>query len=84
MADAETKVIQFHISRLKDKNPEVLMKTIKELVKFGAKSKEALPHLETVFKSHPDVEVRKAAHAAGLHIYKQVQMSEDHQEPTEA
>ncbi len=69
MPSSEDKVIQFYISRLKDKDVAVLLKTISALVEFGAKAKDALPVLEEVFKNHKDVEVKKAAQEAGRRIY---------------
>ena len=73
MASSQDKVISFHISRLKDKSSDVLLKTIEQLVTFGADAKDALPLLEELFKTNEDVEVRKAAQDAGRSIYLQIQ-----------
>lgn len=70
---SEDKVIQFHISRLRDKNPEVLLKTIQELVQFGAKAKPALPALRELFLSSDNLDVKKAAQQAGRVIFAQSQ-----------
>jgi hypothetical protein len=63
-------VVQFHISRLKDKQPEVVIKTIRELVLLGEKSEPALPHLEELYKNSPYDEVKDAAQKAGLLIFQ--------------
>jgi hypothetical protein len=73
MASSQDKVISFHISRLKDKNTDVLLKTIEQLITFGADAKDALPLLEELYKSNEDPDVQKAAQHAGLYIYKQMQ-----------
>jgi hypothetical protein len=69
MATSEEKMIEFHISRLKDKQPDVLLRTIQELVNFGAKAERALPALEALYKSNADANVREAAHKAGRTIF---------------
>jgi hypothetical protein len=56
------RVIEYHISRLGNKNPEVRLKAIKELELIGAV--EALDRLAS-FRNDPDKDVRKAAQAAG-------------------
>ena len=61
MASSQQKVVQFHISRLKDKNPEVLLRTIQELAAFGADAAEALPILEQVYRNHDDPQIKRAA-----------------------
>jgi hypothetical protein len=73
MASSQDKVISFHISRLKDKRSDVLLKTIEQLVTFGADAQDALPLLEDLFKTSEDIDVRKAAQDAGRSIYLQVQ-----------
>ena len=77
MASSEEKVIQYHISRLKDKNPEVLLKTIKALVEYGEKAKDALPLLEELFKNSGDPDVKKAAQQAGRVIFLKVKEAEE-------
>ncbi len=69
---SEDKVIQFHISRLRDKNPDVLLKTIQELVQFGAKAEPALPTLKDIFENTDNLDVKKAAQQAGRAIFAQV------------
>jgi hypothetical protein len=69
VATSEEKMIEFHISRLKDKQPDVLLRTIQELVNFGAKAERALPALEALYKSSPDPNVKEAAHRAGRTIF---------------
>lgn len=69
---SKEKVIQYHISRLKDKNPEVLVKTIQELAQFGKDAADALPLLESLFWTSEDVGVKKAAQLAGRTILQQI------------
>ncbi|MCB9435716.1 MAG: HEAT repeat domain-containing protein [Anaerolineales bacterium] len=69
---SKEKVIQYHISRLKDKNPEVLLKTIQELAQFGKDAADALPLLESLFWNSEDVSVKKAAQYAGRVILQQI------------
>jgi HEAT repeat protein len=66
------KVLAFHLSRLKDKNPQVRIQSIKELAHLG--DSEALEALQALFKSDPDPEVRKAAQDAGRAIYLKQQV----------
>jgi HEAT repeat protein len=61
------RVVDYHIGRLKDKNPEVRLKSINELKLLGDPA--ALEPLEEVYHSDPEPEVRKAAQAAGLAIF---------------
>jgi HEAT repeat protein len=61
------RVVDYHIGRLKDKNPEVRLKSINELKLLGDPA--ALDPLEEVYHSDPEPEVRKAAQAAGLEIF---------------
>ncbi len=61
------RVVDYHIGRLKDKSPEVRLKSINELKLLGDPA--ALEPLEEVFHSDPEPEVRKAAQAAGLEIF---------------
>lgn len=61
------RVVAYHIERLKDKNPEVRMKSITELRLIGDVA--ALEALEKVFRTDEDLEIRKAAQAAGREIF---------------
>jgi HEAT repeat protein len=61
------RVVDYHIGRLKDKSPEVRLKSINELKLLGDPA--ALEPLEQVFHNDPEPEVRKAAQAAGLEIF---------------
>lgn len=60
-------LLEYHIMRLKDKNPEVRLKSINELRLLGDPA--AMEPLEQLFRSDLDPEVRKAAQAAGREIY---------------
>ncbi len=61
------RVIDYHIGRLKDKNPDIRLKSINELKLIGDPA--ALEPLEQIYRNDPDPEVRKAAQAAGLEIF---------------
>ncbi len=61
------RVIDYHIGRLRDKNPDVRLKSINELKLIGDPA--ALEPLEQLYRNDPDPEVRKAAQAAGLEIF---------------
>jgi len=61
------RLVQYHIGRLKDKNPDVRLKAIQELSLLG--DPEALEVLQEVYRADSDVEVRRAAQEAGRAIY---------------
>lgn len=77
MQSSEDKIIQFHIARLKDKNSEVLLKTITELERYAEKAKAALPLLEMLYKTSEDESVKNAAKQAGRNIYFAVKGQEE-------
>lgn len=64
------RIVAYHIARLKDKSADVRLKAIAELSELA--DAEALAALETVVKSDPDTEVRKAAQQAGRDIYRKL------------
>lgn len=61
------RIVEYHIARLQDKNPEVRLKSINELGLLG--DQDALEVLQTIFKSDPNPNVRKAAQLAGRKIF---------------
>jgi len=61
------RLVEYHISRLKDKSPEARIKAIQELVLLEDIS--ALDALQEVFRNDPDEEVRKAAQQAGRELF---------------
>jgi len=61
------RVIAFHRARLQDKNPQVRLRSIQELVLLEAT--DALDALEQIYRSDPDAEVRRAAQRAGRMLY---------------
>ncbi len=69
------RVIDYHIGRLKDKNPDIRLKSINELKLIGDPA--ALEPLEQLYRSDPDPEVRKAAQAAGLEIFLKQRKKEE-------
>ncbi len=60
-------LVQYHIARLKDKNPRVRAAAAHELGLLGDTA--ALGVLEDLFRSDPDPEVRRAAQEAGRAIF---------------
>jgi len=70
-------MITYHLSRLKDKNPEVRIKSIEELALLEAT--QAYEALEKLFREDPVPTVRKAAQKAGLVLFKKMQ-EEDHED----
>ncbi len=67
MTKAAAKILAYHMSRLKDKNPQVRLQSIHELQQLS--DPDALDTLQEVFKTDPDPEVRKAAQEAGRAIF---------------
>jgi HEAT repeat protein len=72
------KVIDYHLARLKDKNPDIRLKAIQELELIGAT--ETLKALRDVFENDEDSAVRKAAQAAGRAIFLKQQNAGDEAE----
>lgn len=64
---ATEQLIAYHMSRLSDKNAQVRLKSIEELVLLGAT--EALSTLEQLFRTDPDEDVRKAAQRGGRELF---------------
>lgn len=67
------KIVAYHVGRLKDKNPDIRLKSIDELAQLG--SAEALDALRAVFETDPVLEVRRAAQDAGRAIFLKQQSS---------
>lgn len=63
-----SRLVEYHIQRLNDKDPAIRLKAINELRLLGDPA--ALPALERVFRNDSDPEVRKAAQRAGREIYE--------------
>lgn len=61
------RMIAYHLERVKDKNPEVRIKSIEELADLEAE--QALSTLEEIYRTDPDEGVRKAAQLAGRTIF---------------
>ncbi len=62
-------VLNYHIKRLGDKNPEVRLQAIEELRKIG--DAVALEPLQVLYQNDDDMAVRRAAQAAGRAIWQQ-------------
>ncbi len=69
MSSAVKRLVAYHVARLQDKNREVRLKAIQELVLLA--DSDALDALRSVFEQDPDLEVRRAAQAAGRTIFLQ-------------
>lgn len=67
MSSAIERMIAFHLARLKDKNPDVRIKSIEELSLLGAV--QVMDELETVFRTDLDENVRAAAKKAGRELF---------------
>lgn len=65
---ASKKLVEYHIARLKDKNPQIRLQAIQELKLLEAVS--AIDVLQEVFDNDSDEEVRKAAQQAGRELFK--------------
>lgn len=61
------RLVEYHIERLKNKNPEVRLKSIEELRLLADPA--ALEPLEQLYHSDSEQTVRKAAQAAGREIF---------------
>lgn len=68
------KLLEYHLSRLKDKSPQARIKAIQELVHIGDSS--VLDTLQEIYKTDPDEDVRKAAQRAGREIFLKSQIEE--------
>jgi HEAT repeat protein len=67
MASANKRLIEYHISRLQDKNPDVRLKAISELAHLP--DPDGLAALRTVFENDTDIQVRRAAQEAGRAVF---------------
>lgn len=70
MPTATERMIAFHIARLQDKNPEVRLKSIRELELLNAV--EAFDALETLYHNETDPAVKEAARTLGRKLFKQM------------
>ena len=61
------KIVEYHIKRLKDKNPDARLKAIRELELLC--DPDSLDALQEVYKNDSNVNVRKAAQEAGRKIF---------------
>lgn len=68
------KLLEYHLSRLKDKSPQARINAIQELVHLGDSS--VLDALQEVYKTDPDEDVRKAAQKAGREIFLKTRTEE--------
>ncbi len=74
---ATERLIAYHLARLNDKNPDVRIRSIRELALLEAT--EAYKTLEALYHSDPDPSVRQAAQEAGRTLY--LKMVRDGQTP---
>ncbi len=75
MSSVNKRLLEYHISRLNDKNPEVRLKAIRELELLG--DLEALEPLKDVYNRDSDPIVKKAAQEAGRVIFKSQKSAQD-------
>lgn len=61
------RVVAYHIARLKDRDPEVRLKSIRELELLA--DSDALEPLHEVFRQDTDPYIRRAAQEAGRVIF---------------
>ena len=67
MSGVTSKLVNYHVARLQDKDSAVRLKAIRELELLG--HPDALEPLQRLFVNDPDLEVRKAAQIAGRAIF---------------
>lgn len=72
------KLVEYHISRLKDKNPAIRLEAIQELELLA--DMESLEVLQEIFNNDPDEEVRRIAQQAGRKIFTKNNRSESENE----
>ena len=65
--DTTQKLINYHLSRLKNKSSEVRLSAIQELETIG--NHEVLAILEQVYRTDTDETVREAAQIAGRKLF---------------
>jgi hypothetical protein len=71
--DVNKKLVEYHLNRLKDKRSDVRLDAIHELSELG--DPDALEALREVVEKDSDVQVRKAAQAAAIIIFRRQQGS---------
>ncbi|MEL6403386.1 MAG: HEAT repeat domain-containing protein [Chloroflexota bacterium] len=71
-------IVEYHLARLKDKNPQARINSIKELVLLG--DVVALEALRAVFENDPDEDVRKVAQNAGRELFKKIRAQSEQAE----
>jgi HEAT repeat protein len=67
MSDVTKKLVDYHIARLQDKDASARLKAIHELELLG--HSDALEPLQRIYRSDPELAVRKAAQEAGRAIF---------------
>jgi HEAT repeat protein len=73
LSPSQRKLYEYHLARLKDKNPQVRIQSINELLALG--NPEALKALEDLYRNDPDPDVRKTAVEAGRQLFIKQQSS---------
>lgn len=61
------RMVEYHIGRLKDKRDDIRLEAIQELVLLDAT--ESLADLEEIYRSDPNLDVRRAAKDAGKKLF---------------
>lgn len=65
--DTAQKLINYHLSRLKNKSPEIRLSAIQELETIG--NHDVLAILEQVYRTDIDEAVREAAQVSGRKLF---------------
>lgn len=68
-------IVEYHISRLKDKSPQARLNAIRELVLL--EDADALDALKDVFKNDIDENVRKVAQQAGRELFLKIRAKQE-------
>lgn len=69
MASTQEKLVEYHISRLKSRRPDVLLDAIAELDALGIHALPALEALKTCHEEVDDPAVKQAAMEVGYRIF---------------
>jgi hypothetical protein len=67
VTNPQDKIRAYYVARLKDKNPQVRLQSIQELIALA--DQEVLALLQQMYETDSDEAVRKAAQAAGREVF---------------
>lgn len=69
------RIVEYHISRLQEKNPAVRLQAIEELILLA--DLDSLEALKAVYENDPEEEIRIAARKAGQKIFAKHQKAKN-------